>query len=573
MATSSFSSSLIRFKITLDLVLGVVTFEDLIAAAYHSVYGMTLANVKGKIKVTHVPSDQSLYKNTDYDSASYSDPDIIGNTSAWVFDNATPGIPLPVDSEGKYLKGEYLFEYKVTDGTNEYTLSKTYDFQFDQPVVSIALTVNCRTSELTSEDETIYTVDEIIPTISRDHTITQPDGGGMNPVPGTLTTTSLHDTRVIGGGGDPETDIWTGEWQATIETALVYILEKWGTLNWFVVNATVKGYNHINVQCEDCACLVRTCVRSLSDLWESYLNTNPVRAAELQTKIIQVLMAWMEFEQAERCGDDYAVFCAKIQEIVEGEDCNCFPENNDIPHEVVPWGPSSGEEGGRGARGPTGPSITGPTGPSGAVYTGPTGSEITGPTGPAGSSITGPSGLRGTQIFLVTDTPSDANLGEDGDWALWVELKTLYYKVGGKWIVQFGLGGPTGPTGPEKTGPTGPSGPMWTGPTGPTGPEKTGPTGPIKTGPTGPIGRTGPSGPFPATGPTGPTGDPAGFTGPTGPIGVTGPISQARPEATGPATATPPYIGHIWIDKAHSTLYIGVALTASGYKSFAEYTP
>lgn len=106
-------------------------------------------------------------------------PDIVGSVPTW----AKTGITLALNEDDNVVKGNYVFEYWLTNGVSNYYFSKTYDFQYVTPDVDIELTVSCRTSELSSEDVTEYDIDGISPTITRTHTITQPIGGGMSPVP------------------------------------------------------------------------------------------------------------------------------------------------------------------------------------------------------------------------------------------------------------------------------------------------------------------------------------------------------------------------------------------------------
>ena len=520
----AFSNSSIRFRATyLISASPTLTFTDLIQTDYNTLYGWTTANVKGICKVTD-PAGTIIYANAGWSDTtpSFTAPDIVGSVPTW----AKTGVTLAVDSDNHVIKGDYVFEYWVTNGVSNYYFSKTYDFQYDSPDVDIELTVDCRESKLSSEDTTIYDIDGISPTITRTHTITQPVGGGMSPVPGT-TSDAL---RTIGGGSTDATRIWTGDWQTSISSILSYNLETWGSYTWVVLTDTVTGYDSVTVACDDCGCVVNSCVQNLIEQWKEALLTNQRRASELQVKIVKLLAAWMNYQMAERCGDDYSTFCDEIRDIVVSENCLCSDDSDDSPHVVVPWGGSSttiistgGSNWSSGTVPPSGGSSgdyyiyydvpltfmyiyensggtwvslgnlvqAGPTGPTGLPGdTGPAGLTVTGPTGPIGVGTTGPTGTAGSQIYNSLVDPV-VGTGVNGDYHINTATDHLWYKTGGVWVDKGQMGGDTGPTGP--TGPTGAGGTGSAGPTGPAGASVTGPTGPTGTGTVGPTGPTGPA--------------------------------------------------------------------------------
>ena len=519
----SFSTSNIRFRATYAITATpTLTFTDLIQTDYNALYGWTTANVKGILKVTD-PAGTVIYANAGWSSTapSFTSPDIVGSVPTW----AKTGITLALNEDDNVVKGNYVFEYWLTNGVSNYYFSKTYDFQYVTPDVDIELTVSCRTSELSSEDVTEYDIDGISPTITRTHTITQPIGGGMSPVPGS-TSDAL---RTIGGGSTDSTRLWTGTWQTSISSILSYNMETWGTSTWVVITETVTGYDSIEVACDDCGCVVNSCIQNLIEQWKTALLTNGRRAGELQVSLLKLLSAWMNYQMAERCGEDYSTFCDEIRSIVVSENCLCSDDSDDSPHVIIPWGGTSttiiSGGGGNWSSGTTAPSggssgdyyiyydvpltfmeiyensggtwtslgnlvQAGPTGPTGAIgATGPAGASVTGPTGPSGAGTTGPTGAAGSQIYNSTIDPV-VGTGNNGDYHINTTTDHLWYKTGGVWVDKGAMGGDTGPTGP--TGPTGAGGTGSAGPTGPAGAVgaagATGPTGPSVIGPTGPTG-------------------------------------------------------------------------------------
>jgi hypothetical protein len=522
----SFFSTTIRFRATYNINTGKLSLTDLIQTDYNTLYGFTTANMKGIWKVTD-PNGTVIYANAGWHLTTpvFTAPDMVGATSTW----AKANISIPTDTNGDYVLGNYTFEYWITNGVTNYYISKTYGYQYVTPEVDISLEVSCRTSELTSVDNTEYDFGSIVPTSTRTHTITQPVGGGMSPVPGATADAS----RTIGGGATDATRIWTGIYQTNISTTLSYNMEDWGTYTWVVVIDTATGYDTVEVACDDCGCIVNACVQNLVNEWKDALNTNAKRADELHTKVLKLNAAWMNYTMAERCGEDYSVYCDEIREIVASENCLCDTDGDPAPHVVLEWGAGGTGGSGVGPTGPTGPTgstagFTGPTGPTGIPGgptgpTGDTGNTVTGPTGPTGhtgplggpsgptgaTGDTGPSGVAGdtgptgatgdsgSQIYNSITGPVAG--GVNGDYHLNTVTNRLWYKTGGTWTQLCTLGD-TGPSGA-----TGDSGP---------------------TGPTGSAGATGASGAAAATGPTGPTG-PA-ITGPTGPTGTSDILYETR---------------------------------------------
>jgi hypothetical protein len=531
-----FSTPDIRFKVNYDLNAGAITITDLLQDVYNTMYGMTLSDIKIMVMVACQASNDVMYKNEGYDADDFSSPDIING--AWSFANAPNGILLPVDANGHFVKGAYLFGYKITNGGNVYSIEKPYNFDFDVPELIIRHKVDRLRGTLSSKDASNLIVNKIIPTVSRVHEIAQPDGGGMNPPPGATTTTTLSDERVIGGDmTDPTKQIWNGVYQTTITDTLLYKLQNWGTVNWIEISYVAAGYKKITVNCKDYVCQVRKCIETLEESWEKAMREGrPDDAYELHVKVTKVLEAWMKYEMARECGANYENFPEEISRIV-GSDCE-FDRTDDIPTPVVPY---QGYVVNVTINSPGGGSGTGPeghTGPTGRGSTGPTGPERTGPTGPPAPIVTGPPGARGTQAYNRTGEGIPPNsLGSDGDLAFDFQppaariLVTIWIKVGGVWVPLKDVGGITGPTGPIKTGPTGPVG---IGITGAMAPIKTGPTGPVKTGPTGPASRV---------------------TGPTGPPGI---IPVTKSDVAPGLGNTPPCIGAQWINTVTRQVYIAI---------------
>lgn len=488
-----------------------IVLTDLLSAAYNAVHGLTTANIRGMWKIVS-PSGVVIHQGSlDWDADDFSTPDVNGNTADWV-----ESVTAPLDTDGLIETGVYQCYYKMSSDSGStllFSTSKTIDFDYVAPSVDIDISVSCRTSELTSVDNTEYAADHegvaiSAGTATRSHKIVKPEGAAcVLPV----TATTAEKTRTIGGGGTVTTDIYRGDWTTTISTVCQFIFETWNDENWIIINDTITGSDYFEVVCNPCACTIRTCIDALYERYKGYIGTdgNKVLADKLGKELFKLVLAWINFELAERCGNTAAQeqYCLEIADIVAENDCECCDDadDDDSPTRVVAWGPA-----------------TGSSGDDCCTWT-------HGATTPIG--------------------------GENGDYYFKTADFSFWSKVAGSWVnlgSVLGSTGPTGPTGTGLSGVTGPSGAGTDGPTGPTGDTgdiATGPTGPtgdtgaIVTGPTGAV-ETGPTGPA-ATGPTGDTGDPVtGPTGPSGEIGetgaiVTGPTGEAVTGGTGDSVTGP----------------------------------
>lgn len=321
------------------------TFVDIVAAAYNTTYGLTLADIKGIIKVVS-PSGVTVYINAGYAADDFSSPDIDGNTTDWEQDLGS----LPLDDDDEVELGDYFIYYKLsTDGGttvyNQADNEKSYDLkQYVSPVVDIDITQSCRTSELTSTDNTDYSVqvdnDTIDPTITRAHKIVKPEGAGCT-IPATASTN--EQIRILGGGGTAETDIWTGVWQTTITSTLVYDLATWDGEVWIQINDEVTGYDHSEVLCNDCLCDIRQCLDTLYYKWQNAIGVESKnRVEELKIKNIMATANFMLYEVNERCGECSSTYCDNLANILTSEDCTCATSTDDASQRVIAWGNSTG---------------------------------------------------------------------------------------------------------------------------------------------------------------------------------------------------------------------------------------
>jgi hypothetical protein len=327
----------LRFSLTFKVATKKIRFTDLLSGVYASSYGLTVGNCKGIINVTGSVSGV-VYQNVNWVAGTYGTPDIDGNAATWYVE-----FDQPDDVDGVIIPQEFTVEYKLSTSAilGQTVLAapeKSYVYGYVSPTVIPSLTHVCRTALISAIDDTStdYLFGDIVPVIARIKSVTEPAGTTRTPA-GHLDSTTLADTAwAIGGTTSPTTSLWSGVWQLNISTGLTYSVEAWGSYTWIVITDTVTGYKTQNVQCTDCACLLNQCITNFFDYTVGLRDTNPAKYQEYREKSIEILMLWMQFTNAERCGEEYDTFCTEIQDIVKGTDCFCLQDLTTSPVPIYP---------------------------------------------------------------------------------------------------------------------------------------------------------------------------------------------------------------------------------------------
>jgi len=326
----AFTTTTPRFKI--DFYLNTITkkikFTDIIAGDYNTLYSLTLADIKGLVKITG--PNGIIYQNAGWATDNFDTPDIDGSgTPDWVEDD----IALPLDADSEVQLGEYLFEYKLSidGGTNLYCLTqKTYDYQFENPIIEINATHSCKYSTLSVLDATTYEVDDVEPsTKTRTTTSEPPLTSGQSDVTGST------QTLIIGP------NIYSGSYNLSVSTKLYYELEQWDTPYWFNVYTTVVGEEAHEVICDNCASEVVNCVKNLKDKYdEAILGGNSVKIKEYTDLLFKITVNWMLYEMYESNGYDSSEFINNIKELSSASGCSCT-SGDDSSTEIIPWASAS----------------------------------------------------------------------------------------------------------------------------------------------------------------------------------------------------------------------------------------
>jgi hypothetical protein len=264
--------------------------------------GVSASDCKCVLEIT-APGGVIYYQNTNF-----SNPDINPGVSPT---NIIP-IQVPLGANGLPVPGSYTFQMttQVDDGiVTPYTVITSYSFTYSyvSPVVSINQTANCVTPLFTSTDNTVYTVNNVIPSISRQHNIFFPVGSGLSTINGTAEVITLGSNQFANGTQTTQ-----------IITSLNYVMDS--NVN---ITDSVTGALEILVSCE-WTCQISCCLKALNNRMESQRSSN--YQAFLQTKDIftQVMSKVTLVMQMLTCGQEDGVnaVISQIQELANCTD-NC----------------------------------------------------------------------------------------------------------------------------------------------------------------------------------------------------------------------------------------------------------
>ena len=239
-----------------------------------------------------------------------------------------------------YIAVSTAISSPTVDGTVTYTVDKYYsitnttNFCFVEPEIKFDITSDCSTGVMSAVDTTDYTAticgnspQEVVPaSISRIMTLVYP----TDPL------TGLPVASNIVAGGDTinvtAPNLWTGDYQITIETLLTYILNDGSVV---VVNLT--GYSHHTIECDNSLCCALQCIENLYHAWINSLKSG-IQQGKSFTELIKVMGEWLIVTQAHQCGDmdKYFHHLAKLIALVKATNCNCCPETTTAPVRVVP---------------------------------------------------------------------------------------------------------------------------------------------------------------------------------------------------------------------------------------------
>lgn len=121
------------------------------------------------------------------------------------------------------------------------------------------------------------------------------------------------------------TGIWTKTWSTAISTDVVYNVESWSEIDstiWLVYTDTVKGSDTALVQCNKCSCEYRNCIMTIYNTW---ISSNYGRQREiLGNDVLKLTSLYTQYLQAERCGASTYDICSAMVEILKSYNCDCY---------------------------------------------------------------------------------------------------------------------------------------------------------------------------------------------------------------------------------------------------------
>lgn len=392
MSTTQFSANSIRLGLLFNYNTNDLSVVDRLGAEYNSVFGFTLTNVKGILKVTD-PSGTIIYQNANWLAGTYGSPDLANPSFSKSLGN------IPVGSDGEVLQGNYRIELKLTtnNGSNTYTLTKDIEYEYTPVEVSLNMSVNYAAATLTSVDVTPYTIAGVTPTITRSHKLVAPDGCAYvwNSETNPQTTSSI--SRTIGGSTTASLALYSGVWQSSISSVVNYALQLWDTKTLVEVIDTVTGADSIKVDSNLFTEQLFTAYQAFTNRWlvasgRIQNSPNAATASILLPKVIELGIEYHKLLIARENGEDTGTIYARIKTILSNEGYSFNPDSS--PVMIVP----------------------------------------------AASSTVGGSG----STFSFSNGTTEPVAGNNGDYYLLTTTMTLYYKTGGSWISLGAIKGDTG---------------------------------------------------------------------------------------------------------------------------------
>ncbi len=197
------------------------------------------ANWDGVLKITS-PANIIIYNNT-----SFLSPDI------------TPGggsnslITLPKDvATLKVLQGIYTITFTISDGVDNCPVTKTFNFQYGSPTISIDASYDCVTPLIQSKDATNYLVSGQSPTsITRSHTLYYPDTTAGPDISGNVDLIQTSVMYVL-DNGEPL------QYEINLTSTIVYSYAASGLNSAFGVSDQITGDDYLNITCDPNLCSV-----------------------------------------------------------------------------------------------------------------------------------------------------------------------------------------------------------------------------------------------------------------------------------------------------------------------------
>ena len=308
----------------------VITTIDFTAKTLTVVEGASILSDEDLIFKIVDPTGTTIYMNDGFSTTDFSSPDIEqGESSELVVD-------MPTDSDDVILQGTYTLYYLSSKGKGHGgTITLTYCLT--EPTVDVSLEYLCRSSSITSTDNTDYDIycscskSEVTPNITRTHTVKYP------------TTMEVAIADVVSTAATVTiTPIWTKYWVSRVTSALIYNMPSpaYTGDTTYRVTGTITGIAETTVVCDSCLCLLYECISSVITKWLSIKETaSPADLEIYETVLFELLVLHMQYSMSEGCETeaDTRAICGRMQAILNAWDCECdITANSPYSVEVIP---------------------------------------------------------------------------------------------------------------------------------------------------------------------------------------------------------------------------------------------
>lgn len=270
----------------------------------------SLSDLNGNLKIT-APSGVVIHDNTDFSDGGCDMP-------AVTLPGSSTNLHLPLMSSGVVQPGNYTILYTVYNKvtTAYYTFTRVVDFTYLKPKLNVKTNVDYDMTLFISDDQTIYTVDTIVPTINLyQHNLYYPVGsaGFGSPI---LTSNLIIKTSVFYPGTQSSTINVNALWAyVTTVGNIFYVLDSVvGTID------TIVSTNDL--------CSYYCCMKKLNDKIKKAHCHNHKDLEELLEIAAEVDYAVMLIGVARTCGhtNDIAGYLDQIKSLIgcsdDCDDCN-----------------------------------------------------------------------------------------------------------------------------------------------------------------------------------------------------------------------------------------------------------
>jgi hypothetical protein len=258
------SNSTLNFTTTFEFDKTPKTFKFTDTSTYVA-DAVSLTTVVGYFEIID-PAGNAFY------TGSFASPDVNPDVS---LDNSTT-ITLPLLASGAVQEGTYTITYHVrkantTTSTNvDVQTTKTFNFAYTSPKVTITMAANCIKPLLTSTDTTNYVVGGITPTIVRDHKLFYP--------------ASLELTSINGTGKVNQTSVfYTKQHDTKLTSTLTYAFTN------YTVTDSVVGTESIQVDCDANLCDIYCCLSAEYTRYQDNKGVNRERSDLHLNKWLQMM--------------------------------------------------------------------------------------------------------------------------------------------------------------------------------------------------------------------------------------------------------------------------------------------